>query len=116
MRRLDLQRKNLNDRHNTLDEQTDTNDVEKLLNSSLKYTPESYQTWQQYVAELQTHIKYADDKNRRTHIEGKRPWYTHRSPLGCFMCEDIALRHVMLRVLQLMANAYPDTKFNTDTS
>ncbi len=111
MERLEREQKNLKNQYETEQEQTDRNDVEHLLNSSLKYTPQNHQTYETYYQELITHVKYADDKNRKAHIEGKRAWYTHRSPLGCFMCEDIALRHVMLRVIQIMVEAHPNTKF-----
>ncbi len=109
--KIQRQQDGLLDRHNTNEDALDLNDVQKLLNSGLRFTPKEDQSWQDYVSELVTHIKYADDKNTKTHVEGKRQWYTHRSPLGCFMCEDIALRHVMLRVLQIMAKKYPKNTF-----
>ncbi len=110
--KLEKQQKGLHDQYNTLDNPIDVKKAERVLNSNLKYAPQLHQTWQQYVQELETHVKYADEKNTQSHINGTRgAWYTHRSPLGCFMCEDIALRHVMLQVLQLMAKQYPKTSF-----
>ncbi len=111
MRRLEIEQKKLHDNYNSEIQKSNQNDIEHLLNSTLKYSPDRRHTWETYVQELVTHIKYADDKNTKAHIEGKTPWYTHRSPLGCFMCEDIALRHVMLQILQLMAKQYPNNKF-----
>ncbi len=112
LEKLELQQKGLRDQYNTLDEPADVTKAERVLNSNLKYSPSKHHTWSDYVLELETHVKYADEKNSKNHINGARgAWYTHRSPLGCFMCEDIALRHVMLQVLQLMANQYPKNKF-----
>ncbi len=107
LRKMERQRADLNDKYSTLEKITNVNDMEHLINSSLKYAPRHGQTWQSYATELATHIKYADEKNTKTHVEGKTQWYTHRSPLGCFMCEDMAMRHVMHRVIIDMANKYP---------
>ncbi len=111
MRRLDLQHQQMTDHYNTLEKVSDLNDDTQLINSHLKYAPQEHHTWETYAKELATHVKYADDKNTKTHIQGKRPWYTHRSPLGCFMCEDIAMRHVMLSVIISMAKQHPNTSF-----
>ncbi len=112
MRRLELQQKGLNDQYNTRDNPLDVKKAERVINSNLKYAPQLHQSWEQYVKELETHVKYANDKNTLAHINGTRgAWYTHRSPLGCFMCEDIALRSVMLQVLQCMAKQYPNNSF-----
>ncbi len=111
LRKIERQRNDVNDKYNTLDKITNPNDIEKLINSSLKYSPRHGQTWSSYATELATHIKYADEKNIKTHIEGKTQWYTHRSPLGCFMCEDIAMRHTMHTIIIAMANKYPKEQF-----
>ncbi len=109
--KIENQRKGLVDRYNTEDNIIDRNDVEHLLNSSLRYTPEPHQNLSQYTKELEMHVKYADDKNTKTHITGVKMWHTHRNPSGCFMCEDIALRHVMLRVIQYLASVSPNQSF-----
>ncbi len=111
LRRIEAQKNNLNDKYSTLEKITNRNDIENLINSSIKYTPRHGQTWSSYASELSTHIHYADEKNTKTHIEGKTQWYTHRSPLGCFMCEDIAMRHVMHRIIIEMAKKYPKEVF-----
>ncbi len=111
LEKLELQQKNLRDNYNTLDPAINLNDAERVLNSNLRYAPQKHHTWETYAMELKTHVHYANEKNRKAHIEGKRPWYTHRSPLGCFMCEDIAIMNVMLQVIQSMAKQYPKQPF-----
>ncbi len=112
MIRLNNELTNLKDRHNTdTPDNTDRNDIQHLINSSLRYTPEIHHNWTTYTKELEMHVRYADEKNRKKHISGPKQWHTHVDPSGCFMCEDIALRHVMLQVIQYMATTNPKGTF-----
>ncbi len=113
LRKIELTRKGMLDKYNSVEAGVDLSDVEKVLNTSLKFAPQKGDLWAKYVADLCMHVDYADDKNTKVHIEnnGRLSWWTHRSPSGCFMCEDVALRHVMLQVLQLMAKKYPKNTF-----
>ncbi len=113
LRKIELQRQGLLDKYNSTEEGVDLGRVEKKPISEHKCAPKVGQTWQDYANELITHVKYADDKNYQVHIEnmGRKSWWTHRSPAGCFMCEDVNLRHVMLTIIQAMALQYPKSVF-----
>ncbi len=101
MRKLELQQKGLHDNYNTMEKPLDITQSEKIVNANLEYAPRKGQTWLSYITELSIHIGYSEQKNTRSHINTpKGPWYTHRSPMGCFMCEDMALIHFMLRMLK----------------
>jgi len=76
LRKIDMQRKNMSDKYNQ-PQNENMDRITKLMQSDhIIYKPRTGQTWQQYATELQTHVKYADDKNYTTHIEnnGKKAW------------------------------------------
>lgn len=99
------------DRYNTVEEKVDENDYKDILQSSLEYCPKRGQKWLEYAIEVRVHSKAHQIKSLKTHVECKRQWYTHRSPLGCFMCEDINLISVLTSVIRLMAEISPDNRF-----
>ncbi len=113
LREIEMQKKDMSDQYNQ-QQNPNMDRIEKLMQSSLKQiSPRKHQTWLSYVTELKTHVDYADIKNERVHItnNGKASWYTHRIPSGCFMCEDVNMRHVMLTIMEYMANQYPNNIF-----
>ncbi len=99
------------DRYNTVDKQIDENDYHHLLNSGLEYSPKKGQSWRDYALIAQEHAKINAKVSIKTHVECKRQWYTHRSPLGCFMCNDTKLISVLQRTIALMASQYPQNRF-----
>ncbi len=112
LRRIEIQKKELNDRHNTLEKPIDLTKTENVTKFSLEYAPRSHETWEQYAKNLEIHVEYARNKNWKCHIDTpKGAWYTHRSPAGCFMCENINMIHFMLLVIKCMAKQYPNTLF-----
>ncbi len=113
LRKIELQKQGLLDKYNTLEEGVDLGRVEKIPLSKHKCAPKEGQTFEDYAKELLTHVKYANDKNYQVHIEnmGRKSWWTHRSPSGCFMCEDVNLQNVMLNVIQSIAKQYPKSVF-----
>ncbi len=111
MRVLELQEKDLTSQY-TDEERLDSNDYRKIVNAHAICTPDTNELWTHYADRLQIYCKIGSDKNRLTHIDGPRKaWYTHRNPMGCFMCEDTNLIAVMRRVIGLMAIKYPKEKF-----
>ncbi len=111
MRKLERQEADLTSQY-TSAEKLDVNDYKKVVNSTISYAPHANETWKEYANRIGIYAKIAADKNRLTHIDGPRKaWYTHRNPMGCFMCESINLESVMLRVIGEMANQYPDNRF-----
>ncbi len=119
MAKLEKQQKSLReqqekgqwDRYNTIDQQVDQNDYNHLLNSDLEYAPKRGQSWKEYAVIAQLYARQNAKISIKTHVECKRQWYTHRSPLGCFMCSDINLISVLQRTIALMAEQYPSQQF-----
>ncbi len=108
LRKIELTRQGMNDQYNTLEKPININDVDKQVYLPHKFAPKEGQTWESYVEQLKIYVKYADEKNIATHINGvRRAWYTHRSSPSCFMCEDVDLRHVMLSAMELMSKQSP---------
>ncbi len=109
LRRIEQTRKGMiEDQYNTLNEPLDIHDISQKVNKPHKFAPQEGQTWSSYVDQLAIYVKYAEEKNTSTHINGpRRAWYTHRSSSSCFMCEDVDLHHVMLATMRAMAKQYP---------
>ncbi len=111
MRKLEMQEKGLTSQYTDV-EKLDVNDFKKVINAHVTYAPHAGETWQQYAIRIGIFTQIAIDKNRLTHIDGPRKaWYTHRNPMGCFMCESINLESLMHRVITEMASQYPDNRF-----
>ncbi len=93
-------------------EKLDVNDYSSIVNAQVVCSPESGESLGHYHDRLSVYCRIASEKSRLTHIDGPRKaWYTHRNPMGCFMCEDMNLIHVQLRVIGLLAIKYPDFVF-----
>jgi len=89
----------------------DQYDYKKIVNSNIEYAPHEGETWKEYSVRIKIYADLGAKKNRLTHIDGPRKsWWTHRSP-SCFMCEDVNLISMMVRVLCEMASVNPDNKF-----
>ncbi len=111
MRQLERQEADLTSQYTDL-EKIDKNDYYKVVNANVSYAPHKGETWKEYSERLRIYAKINADKNRLTHIDGPRKaWYTHRNPMGCFMCEDTNLISLQLRVIAEMASLYPDNRF-----
>ncbi len=107
----DQQEKGQWDRYNSVDEKVDQDDFRNMINSSLDYVPKQGQTWKEYASNAKIYSQINAKINIKTHIEAKRQWYTHRSPLGCFMCNDTTLISVLVKTLTQMASVYPQNRF-----
>ncbi len=109
VRKLELQRKNLKDQYNTLDENKDLGNTSSYIPTpSLPYSSAKDETLESYFDKLVIYRKINYRKNTMAHITPpKGAWYTHRSPLGCFMCEDQQMINVMLDVIRILSLRYP---------
>jgi len=109
VRKLELQRKNLKDQYNTLDENQDLGNTDSYIPTpSLAYSPSKDETLESYFKKLKIYRKINYEKNTKAHINTpKGAWYTHRSPLGCFMCEDQQMINIMLEVIRILSLRYP---------
>ncbi len=111
LREIERQSKDLTSQY-TDEEKMDKNDYSNLVNSKHVCTPEKGETWSHYSDRVSIYAKIQADKNRLTHIDGPRKsWYTHRSSMGCFMCEDTNLIAVLRRVVGIMSIQYPENRF-----
>ncbi len=109
IRKLELQQKGLKDQYNTLDENQDLGNTPSYKPTpSLPYSPSLNETLENYYEKLKIYRKINYGKNTMAHITPpKGAWYTHRSPLGCFMCEDQQMINVMLEVIHILSKRYP---------
>ena len=108
LRKIQSARANLLDKYNTTENIPHHSDIANQPYRPHKFAPVEGQTWSSYAEQLAIYIKFAEEKNIATHINGpRRAWYTHRSSPSCFMCEDTDLHHVMLQAIQSMAKQYP---------
>jgi len=109
IRKLELQRTGLKDQYNTLDENQDLGNTKSYIPTpSLAYSPIKDETLESYYAKLKIYRKINYEKNTKAHITPpKGAWYTHRSPLGCFMCEDQQMINVLLEVIRILSQRYP---------
>ncbi len=111
MRELELQEKDLTSQYTDL-EKIDINDYKKVVNANVTYAPHKGETWHDYALRLEIYKDLAAEKSRKTHIDGPRKaWWTHRSSLGCFMCEDLNFISLLVRVVNEMSVLYPDNRF-----
>ncbi len=111
MRALELQEQHLTSQY-TNEPKLDPNDYKNVVNARLNYAPKKGMTWQQYADKISIYTDLAAEKNRLTHIDSPRKaWWTHKNPMGCFMCEDTNLIAVLEKVIKLMACQHPDNIF-----
>ncbi len=102
----------LQDKYSSDETRIDVNDYETVVNAGNDYAPKGGVSWKDYWTEAKIYAKVNQKKNYQTHVENsKKVWYTHRNPMGCFMCNDSELIAILVRVIGLMASKYPDLKF-----
>jgi len=112
LRQLDLQEKNLQDRHNTLEKPADKHNYQRIVNAKIKIAPITGEYLKDYIMRLKIYQEIAREKNYNTHVDNPyKIWRTHKIPLGCFMCEDIIFISVCIQVLEILAKEYPKYQF-----
>jgi len=109
IRKLDLQRKNLKDQYNTLDETPDVTKTSSYIPTpTLAYSPIEGENLEAYYAKLKIYRKINYEVNTKSHITPpKGAWWTHRQPSGCFMCQDQQMINVMLEIIRILSLRYP---------
>ncbi len=114
MERLERQQNELRDRWNTESKSQDENEYKRIINinSTLDYAIRKAETLSKYMVRLEDHIARANKTNWRVHViigsKGK-PWYTHKNPNGCFMCEDTNMLNYLKNLLIAIAIQHPKT-------
>ncbi len=111
MRKLERQEKDLTSQYTDL-EKIDSNDYKSVINSNISYAPHKGETWENFALRIEIFADLNAETSRKTHIDGPRKaWYTHRNPMGCFICSDMNLISLMKRVIKEMSNQYPQNRF-----
>ncbi len=113
MERLERMQRDLHDRYNEEQLVVDKHDYQRVVQSTLKWSPNTGEAWMQYVERMKIHKDISQEKNWKTHVaNGKKVWYTHKAiGVDCFMCEDITFISTLIQVIELMANQYPKNIF-----
>lgn len=112
MERLERQQNNLRDQWNTESKNQDENEYKRVINatSTLNYALRKNETLEQFIIRLNEHVEIANKTNWRVHViigsKGK-PWYTHKNPNGCFMCNDTNMINYMLNLFKALAIMHP---------
>ncbi len=102
----------LQDQYNSIDPMYNYTDYQRIVNTSLEYAPKEGQSWQDYYLEIMIHARANAKINRNCHIFGKNGhWHTHVDPRGCWMCEDVKLIAMLVKIIGLMSHQYPKNKF-----
>ncbi len=110
LERQERQQKQLRDQYNETEKYDALEDYQRIIQqSNLDYAIRKSENLENYLARLQIHVDFNAKKNIKTHIQApKGCWYTHKSPLGCFMCDDQNMIHYMLNLLKTLAKHQPD--------
>ncbi len=87
----------------------DPNLYQKIVHSDSRYAPQPHmKTVEQYISQCKMLESIGLDKSTRAHVDAPSgTWYTHRSPLGCFMCEDQQFITTLISVLEYLGKRYP---------
>ena len=102
----------INDKYNTLDDPKDLSLYNRYVQADLDYAPIEGELLKEYLPRLKVHLDFQRRKNLVAHRDGpKGPWYSHRHPLGCFMCYDLQQKDYLYNILQYVGAKYPDFKF-----
>ncbi len=95
----------IQDQYNSSDVKYDPNLYQTVVHSSSRYAPQVHmRTLEQYITQIKVLQEFQTEKSTKAHIK----WYTHRSPLGCFMCEDMQFISTLIQVLEYISKTYPN--------
>ncbi len=84
----------------------------KIVNAKINLAPVTGDTLEDYIKKIIIYQEIAREKNWNTHVDNPyKTWRTHKLPVGCFMCEDMAFIGVLLQVLQVISHNNPKIKF-----
>ncbi len=100
------------DRYSTIEESEDINNYKKIVNAKLSLAPSSKEALENYITRIKIYQKISRDTNWNTHVDNPyKTWHTHKNPMGCFMCQDTQFIAVLIQVLQVINEQYPDIQF-----
>jgi len=101
------------DRYNTNDERNvSIHDYERIVNAKISLAPSTGELLSDYIKKIIIYQGIAKTKNWDTHVDNPyKTWRTHKIPVGCFMCEDMAFIGVLVQVLQVINKRNSNIKF-----
>ncbi len=101
------------DRYNTLEPTTNDNNLYmRIVNAKINLAPSTGETLEDYIKKILIYQEIAKTKNWNTHVDNPyKTWRTHKIPVGCFMCEDMAFIGVLIQVLQVLNHNNKSLKF-----
>ncbi len=110
LERQERQQKYLRDQYNEVEKYDAMEDYQRIIQqSTADYAIRKHEKLEDYITRLSIHVEYNAKKNIKTHIQApKGCWYTHKSPLGCFMCDDMNMIHYMLNLLKTISKFQPE--------
>jgi len=101
------------DRYNTEEEHADSeHNYMHIVNAKINIAPSSGDTLADYIKKIEIYQQIARTKNWDTHVDNPyKVWRTHKIPIGCFMCEDMAFINVLIQILKVLNKQDPNIKF-----
>ncbi len=101
------------DRYNVLDEERiSKHDYMRIVNAKINIAPSTGEKLNDYIKKVLIYQEIARAKNWETHVDNPyKTWHTHKSPQGCFMCEDTAFINVLMQILQVIDHKNPKLSF-----
>ncbi len=100
------------DRYNTIDENEDPQNYQRIVNSKIKLAPSDAESLETYLTRIKIYQNIARETNWNTHVDNPyKTWHTHKNPMGCFMCQDTQFIQVLIQVLQLINDQHPSIHF-----
>lgn len=78
---------------------------------SSSFLPTEGETLEVYFQRLVNSVEEQYQISTNAHINGpKGPWYTHRTPSGCFICNQATLSQYMESIIESVLDAIPKSK------
>lgn len=99
----------LRDQYNTVAQYDALEDYQRIIHQAqMPYAVRTGETLQDYIPRLEAQIQFNANRNHKTHVDApKGCWYTHKSPLGCFMCDDRNMTFYTLNLIKTLAKHTP---------
>ncbi len=84
---------------------------------SIAFMPTEHEHLEQYIQRLTNAVEELQQISIASHINGKKMWYTHRTPSQCWICEQINISLYSVEILnQLPEEIKKNLQFEYDKS
>ncbi len=101
--------KTAKDKYNSNEEiHFDSNNYHRIVHSSHNYAPKENELISSYIPKINLDYDFALKRANQKHIDGpKGPWYAHRDPMGCIICDPLEMCQILISVLKYLSIKYP---------